>query len=427
MSKLILIGVGPDGPTKAGRAALQGAQCVFTAARHQKMLADLPCDILPISPLGQALNQIAERLLHHDVAILASGDPLFFGIGRSLCARFGAEKLTIHPTVSSMQLAFAHFKEPWENAIFMSLHGRRKPQFPEQLAQSEAEESRRVRGWAQNLLASLLTQRAVFLFTDPHNRPTAIAATIGHQLKEIGLNEAHCRIMVAEELGSANERITHGTPETIAAQHFADLNVMIIRLTTQDKAAADCSFGLTETEIAHSRGLITKSEVRAAILHRLRLPHTGVFWDIGAGSGSVSIEAARLCPGLSVFAIERHSDEQANIVANRRTFKLAKLHLICGPAPASLTDLPNPDRVFIGGSGGELASIVETVSQRLTPGGILVASAVIASTRENAPRLFHQHGLRVETTTISISRNTYPPAINGPISMNPITIITGTK
>lgn len=408
MSKLILIGIGPDGPTKEGCAALKGTKFVFSAPRHRELLAGLPCEILPISPLGEALGQIEERLIWDDVAILASGDPLFFGIGRALCNRFGAERVTIYPALSSMQLAFAHFKEPWENAAFISLHGRGNAIPP-------------------GLLASLLRQRTTFLFTDPNQRPEIVASHLARCLQDLGLNDSDCRIMIAEELGSANERITHGTPQSIAAKHFSDLNVMIVRLTADASAASGFAFGLKETEIAHSRGLITKDEVRAAIIHHLRLPQTGIFWDIGAGSGSVSVEAARLCPELSVFAIERHPDEQTNIMTNRTTFRLANLHLIIGHAPEALTGLPNPDRIFIGGSGGKLASIVETASQRLAPGGILVISAVIASTRDDAPRLMHQHGLRVETSTISVTRNVYPPAVDGPISLNPITIITGTK
>lgn len=426
MSKLILIGIGPDGPTQAGQTALQKVSCVVTAARHKDLISNLPCEILPISPLSEALSKIETRLTLGDVAVLASGDPLFFGIGRSLSTRFGAERLTIHPAISSMQLAFSQLKEPWDDAIFMSLHGRVKPSLAaaDQMITSA---SPREQYADQDLFPALMTQRPLFLFTDPHQRPEIIAAGINRHMETIGLNDSDCRIMVAEELGSDNERITHGTPKSIATQRFSDLNVMIIRLTAPASPTTKFLFGLKETEIAHSRGLITKDEVRSAILHRLRLPQTGVFWDIGAGSGSISIEAARLCPGLTVFAIERNTDQQQNIAINRQKFRLANLHLIPGQAPDPLTELPDPDRVFIGGSGGQLPAIVTIASTRLKAHGIIIASAVTKNTRDTAPRIFHQHGLHVDISTITISREIYPPQANGPLSLNPITIITGSK
>jgi len=402
--ELFLIGISPGGqPTPEGRAALARVGCVVTAPRHAGLVSGSPCQVLPISPLAKALDHIEARLGDQDVAVLASGDPLFFGIGRSLIARFGAQRLTIHPAVSSMQLAFARLKEPWQDAAFISLHGREE----------------------QDLLPKLLARRKLFLFTDPCQRPEIIAARLATGLAALGMDDQDCQIMVAEELGSEGERISHGTPAEIAGQRFADLNVMIVLLAAPAGPGPDFAFGLTEAEIAHSRGLITKDEVRAAIIHQLRLPPRGVLWDIGAGSGSIGIEAARVCPGLTVYAIERHSDEQANIIANRKAFRLANLHLVPGQAPEALSGLPAPDRVVIGGSGGELPAIVATVTARLAPHGIVIASAVLEATREAAPRLFHQHGLRVAMTTIAVSRESYPPSADGPRSLNPITIITG--
>ena len=404
MFNLHLIGIDSRGLGLEAREAIARCPSLFCTERFRDLVADFKGEILPITPLAQALARMATRLATGDIAVLASGDPLFFGIGHTLIQRFGTASVIVHPALSAMQLAFAHCKESWEDAAFISLHGRGD----------------------RDLLPTLLRRRKVFLFTDQRHRPETVASELAAGLEALGLADLTCRIMVAENLGLENERITHGNPEQIAQQHFADLNVMILCLAAP--APFDMGpLGLRETEIRHSRGLITKDEVRAAILHRLRLPTNGIFWDIGAGSGSVSIEAARLCPELTVYAVERHPDQQANIMANRKALRLANLQLIPGPAPEALRGLPDPDRVFIGGSGGDLSAIVETVSVRLKAGGILMASAVTEATRQAAPRLFYQHGLVVEMSTLAINRETYPPQADGPLSLNPITLITGTK
>ena len=124
------------------------------------------------------------------------------------------------------------------------------------------------------------------------------------------------------------------------------------------------ALGLTEDEVVHSRGLITKSEVRAATIHQLRLPKTGVFWDVGAGSGSISIEAARSHPELTLFAIEHKMEEIANIKANIRKFGCYNIIPVFGKAPEELTDLPAPDRIFVGGSSGTLSAIAEIAKNR---------------------------------------------------------------
>jgi precorrin-6Y C5,15-methyltransferase (decarboxylating) len=410
MSNLHLIGIDGRPWHPNAQAALDQATAVFTTERFRPWLNGFPGEVLAITPLQQAVAQMATRLEQGPIAVLASGDPLFFGIGRTLIQRFGQAQVVIHPALSAMQLAFARLREPWQDAHFVSLHGRQH----------------------HDLLATVLRHPKLFLFTDPVHRPETIATELGQGLADLGLTDHDCRIMVAEDLGMVSERLTHGSPQEIAGQHFSDLNCMIIRLapacaTLGSEMAPGFRLGLTTAEISHSRGLITKDEVRAAILHHLRLPEQGVLWDIGAGSGSVACEAARLCPGLTVFAIERHAEQQAHILANRRALRLANLHLVPGQAPAPLAGLPDPDRVFIGGSGGQLAPIVQMVYQRLPAGGILMASAVTDATREAAPAIFLHHGLRVTLTTIAVTRESYPPSPQGAIHLNPITLITGTK
>jgi len=185
-------------------------------------------------------------------------------------------------------------------------------------------------------------------------------------------------------------------------------------------------FGLTEEEIAHSRGLITKDEVRAVTLHTLRLPSTGVLWDIGAGSGSISVAAARMHPDLTVFAVDQHPEAFANVKKNIRQFGCYNIIPIQGEATEVLNSLPDPDRVFVGGSGGKLPAIIGQAAHRLPSGGRMVVNGVIGATVAEAPQCMAMHGLQVDLTRVQIERTTFPKTESGKV-LNPITVMTGRK
>jgi precorrin-6Y C5,15-methyltransferase (decarboxylating) len=386
---------------------IRNCRALVLSKRHRELLSPLLDDLtavrlIPIAPVQDALVQAARELTHGDVVVLASGDPLFFGIGRTLLHFFGPARIVIRPALSSMQLAFARFKIPWNDAGFLSLHGRE----------------------TKNLAASILTHDKVFVFTDRHSTPDRIAGSL---LTECGSGiDAEYVIHVAENIGMADERLYTGTLSEIAKLCFGPLNVMILMKTeaSPSSSMAHC-FGLSEDEITHSRGLITKNEVRAASLHALRLPRQGVLWDVGAGSGAVGLEAARLFPELQVFAVEREEEQIANIQKNRKEFQTWNLQVLHGSAPDALAGLPAPDRVFIGGSSGQLRTIIEHAAERLTPGGRMVVNAVLEKTAQEAPQYLHEHGLQVTLSEIKVTRRCYPD--QGSQVMHPITIIVGRK
>ena len=216
---------------------------------------------------------------------------------------------------------------------------------------------------------------------------------------------------------------TTGTWVEIASRQFSPLNMMLIEQAPP--TGVDIRFGLGEEEIQHSRGLITKSEVRAATLHQLRLPESGVLWDIGGGSGSVSLEAARLCPELSIYTIEKNPEGQANIQANMRSFGAYTMRLVCGEAPEALADLPDPHRIFVGGSGKRLPEILEAAGARLVPGGRIVVNAVLAQTETTALASLQRLGLRVASSTLAVTRRSCADGESR--VFNPITLITGDK
>ncbi|MEN8257580.1 MAG: precorrin-6y C5,15-methyltransferase (decarboxylating) subunit CbiE [Thermodesulfobacteriota bacterium] len=397
--KIFLIGIGPEGLTSQAGELLEECPAVVASSRHRHMVPE-GREIIAIAPVQQTLELVAKRLQKGNVAVLASGDPLFFGIGRTLLKSVGRDQLEIHPALSSVQLAFSRFKEPWDDAAFVSLHGRE----------------------ADHILPLLLPHDKVLVFTDGDNGPDALCRQLLEAFTAVADTKTieRYQVMVAENLGQVDERLTTGNLEEISRQSFSNLNVVIFK--RQPRPRSYC-FGLEVKDIQHSRGLITKDEVRAATLHKLQLPEQGVLWDIGAGSGSVALEASRLTPGLMVYAVERQPEEVENIKANIRNYQCHTVQLVEGMAPEVLDDLPAPDRVFIGGSGGNLSEIIALCAGKLQEGGILVANAVLAKTAEAAPALMKKQELKVDVSEIRVTRKNKTKDEK----LSPITIIRGRK
>src|SRR5208283_4881198 len=184
------------------------------------------------------------------------------------------------------------------------------------------------------------------------------------------------------------------------------------------------TFGLVEDEISHSRELIKKDEVRAITIHKLRLPQAGVFWDIGSGSGSISIEAARLFPGLKVFAIEKNNEQVMNIKKNKIRFEASNIEIIEGVAPDVLKELPSPDRVFIGGSSGRLEEIISLLTKKMFS-GIVIVNATKIETLAKSIADMHNAGFRVDISQVSVSRTKAVDNGNYLSALNPVFIVKG--
>jgi len=269
------------------------------------------------------------------------------------------------------------------------------------------------------------------VLTDRENNPRVIAtilqSAIGKPpIPELSQEPGQSKIVmhVCERLGYPDEKITMGSPAEIAAASFSDPNVVIIM---KDRGqGTSVNFGLQEEDILHERGLITKDKVRAATLHKLRLPQHGVFWDVGAGSGSVSLEAALLCPRLRVIAVEKEKGRVDTIAANVRRFNARNVEIINGSAPDALTDLPAPDRVFIGGSSGCLGDIVSYVSGAMSS-GIIVVNAASLETLHDALASLDENGFSVEVSEISVSRAKVVGGKRLMSALNPVFILRGEK
>ena len=301
--------------------------------------------------LAPALDAIAAE--PGRVCVLASGDPGFFGIVRALAERFGPDALEVRPAPSSVSLAFARLGLPWDDAVVVSAHGR---------------PLRAAARWAS-------PAAKVAVLTSPESPPEAL----GKELLVLGAS--HRRAVVCSRLGSEAESVTEVDLAGLAAGTWDPLSVVV--LLDRVESAPVLAWGAAEHEFAHRDGMITKAEVRAVALGKLGLPPAGVLWDVGAGSGSVTVECARLSPGLRVFAVDRDVERvRANASAHG-----VRVEAVAGEAPAALAALPDPDRAFVGGGG---LDVLDAVLARLAPGGRVVAAfAALDRAAAAAQRLGH--------------------------------------
>jgi precorrin-6Y C5,15-methyltransferase (decarboxylating) len=345
------------------------------------------------------------------VLVLASGDPLFFGVGRRLVSRLGHERLLVFPNVSSVQALFARIAEPWEDVRALSLHGRSGT------------------GWLPEVAAG----RKVALFTDPRYTP----AWIAEQLAATGMVD--CRLVVGENLGQADETVRELTVTDAGGMRFSPLNVVAILPGTgrdadfDDPGASESEpmapvLGLGDDQFAHQRGLITKMEVRAVVLASLQLRPGLVLWDLGAASGSVGIEAARLTRLERVVAVEKDPDRFRQLLENIGRFGCSGVFLpVQGQATEALQGAPDPDRVFIGGSGGESTAILKEVVRRLRPRGYVVQTAVTLETLAELQAFWRRQPFELNIVQLQVNRSVPIGDALRLEALNPVFIITARR
>ena len=412
--KVYVIGIGDNGEKSLGQEALSlihNAEILFGGERHLEFFNPDHCEKVVVkSNLKEVAAKINSELGKKKMVVLASGDPLFYGIGKYILTKIPREKVEILPYISAMQLAFAKVKESWEDAALVSLHA--KPM--------------------DDLLNVILTKepKKIGLFTDEVNTPQAIA-------KALLENQSNgFKAYVCENLGGADEKISFGTLEEIAENNFAPLNVMIlIKKATEhaptESAAKEWTWGIPDLEFYQrtpEKGLITKSEVRVLSLSKMGIRKDSVIWDIGAGSGSVSIESALLAPQGHVFAIEKNADDYALIQKNINKFKTYHVEAIHGLAPAALGSISlDPDAVFIGGSAGNMFEILELCVKRLRPDGRIVVNVITVENLAEAWNAFKKLRMKSEVTLLQVSRSQPILDMTRFAALNPIFMITGKK
>ena len=342
------------------QAAIREADVLVGAPRHLQFVEQRPTQqrIELVGPLAAVLDRIEQAHAGGQrIVVLASGDPGFFGIVRALADRVGRASLDVLPAPSAVSLAFARAGLAWDDAQVVSAHGRP----------------------LEDALPLVLSSAKVAVLTAPTQPPQLL----GQRLLEMGCSARE--VVIASHLGEPAEQVTCTDLHGLADGAFDPVSVVILLEGASNNLASGPSlgWGRPESAFAHRAGMITKSEVRAVALGKLDLPAHGVLWDVGAGSGSVAIECARLAPRLRVIAIERSEDEAARIVSNAHMHGVT-VHVVQAEAPAAFAALPQPNRVFVGGGG---LDVLEHALALLEPGGRLVATHVLVDRASAAWRL----------------------------------------
>ncbi|MGE9277509.1 precorrin-6y C5,15-methyltransferase (decarboxylating) subunit CbiE [Streptomyces rochei] len=349
---ITVVGMGAGAPPGADVAA--GAELVVGGRRHLDAVR-LPegAERVVLGALAPALDTVAEYVAEgRPVTVLASGDPGFFGIVRVLAERFGAQRLDVRPGVPSVAAAFARVGLPWDDAVVASAHGR-------------------------DLRTAVNLCRAypkVAVLTGPGAGPAELGAALRTDPRVL---------VVASALGSREERVERVTPAEAAGRDWgAAVSVVLcldearalgpVRSVAGPRAGA-AGWALEESAFAHRDSMITKFEVRALALARLGPRPGDLVWDVGAGSGSVAVECARL--GAAVTAVEKTPDGVERVRANAAAHGV-DVRVVHGAAPAALSRLDDPDAVFVGGGGRELPAIVAACARRARR-SVVVAMAAL--------------------------------------------------
>ncbi len=339
------------------------------------------------------------------VVVLVSGDPLFFGLGRLLLAEFPSESICFYPHLSSIQLAFNRLKVPWQDAKIVSVHGRSL----EELIKLFKEGTEKIA-----------------ILTDHDHSPAAIARLYLELNSPVSYD-----FWVCENLGGEEEKITSFTPQKLKEEDFSPLNVVILLRNNHFPNLENLPlFGLPDSaflSFSDRPGLMTKREVRLMVLGELALQPQQVIWDIGAGTGSVAIEIARLCPDSRIFALEKTALGINLIKQNCQRLQVSNIIALGGKAPDSLQDLLNPDRVFIGGSGGNLKEILEVCDYKLNAQGIVVLALATLEHLNIALNWFKSNHWSYHLLNVQISRSLPIAQLTRFSPLNPVTIMSACK
>lgn len=387
-TKVVIVGIGDDGfagLAEPARAVLRDAGLILGAPAALQVLDEIDAPKEELSAdMVEALQQVRAAFDRPRPVIVSTGDPLFYGVARYLCDRLGKDRFEIIPHVSSMQLAFARVKESWDDAYLADLGGRP----------------------LETILGRIRHAEKVGLFSSPRCPPARLAEAMLAR----GLD--NFRAYVCEHLGSPDERVTQAGLADLVGMEFDPLHVLILvrrqdRPDEADRSGPRLRFGNPDELFQQSqprRALVTTAEVRAIALAQLNLNDAAIVWDVGAGSGSISIEAARLAPRGTVFAIEPRAADLAALAENAESFGVANVRPVAGRAPETFADLPDPDAVFVGGTGRHVGAILRAAYLRLKPGGRLAVNVASIEALVDAHRILKSVAGEVQVWNVTVAR-----------------------
>lgn len=404
---VIGMGLGLDDLTPNHLALIRECDVLVGGERHLALFEALgKQEIVIKGRINRVIEAVREKMDQYRIVVLASGDPLFYGIGSTLMQYFDKTQLNIHSNISSISAAFAAIKEPWHDALIISLHGKK-----------EAEAISFSKFSGENKIAFL---------TSPEMNPGYIADML---IKE-GIYDF--RFCVLENLGNKEmEKISwFDNIDLIRQQTFQNPNIVILfkRLLEKNIVSRETHIGMDDSLFKHSKGLITKSEIRSLSLSKLKLiKKDHVLWDIGSGCGSVGIEASFLIPWGLVYSIEKYSERISDIIHNLKNFNCSNVKLVNAEFPDGIEELRIPDRIFIGGGGKNMVQMMDACCEKLAPFGRIVINTVLLQTMGTVLTCLEKYKFKTDVVQVQVSRSKPMPYGDRLEAMNPVWIISGTK
>jgi len=396
-----IIGVldnGVDGLAPATLSFIQAADVIIGGERTLALFKDVFKASAEQKDLGGKLTKVPEWITaaqqaEQSIVVLATGDPLCHGIAKYLLKQMPNNNCEVIPNTSTLQLACARLGIAWQSAYICSVHTKDA---------GEWNDAADINHGLYPLLRDCQQHQLLGIFTSPENTPDRIARMLQHE----GIADMFA-LSVAENLLTAEENIHSSlSVSDAAAMSFDDPNFVILQRNIPNKE--NLLFGIEDSSFAQrkpDKGLITKREVRAVSLARMQLTRNSVVWDIGAGSGSVGLEAAQLCADGYVYAIEKNEADTAIVQKNKANLDIHNFKLFNAKAPEQLNDWPNPDAIFIGGSGGELDQLITICLTRLNQGGWLVMNFVTLENLNVATEILKQLDVNWDVTQLQASRS----------------------
>ena len=392
-----LIGMGsgqPENLTLQGLAALRQADLILGARR---LLAVLPAGCTENRAAAYRPDEVVELLQTsgaENAVLVYSGDTGFYSGASSMMEKLEAlgVRARVLPGLSSIQLLAAALGRPWQGWNLVSAHGR-----------------------TCDPVAECMQGRPTFFLTGGSEDPATLCA----QLAAEGFGDVQG--VVGQCLGTPEEKLFRGSVKELAAGRFNSLSVLLVEAV---EGLPRRTPGLPDEAFERGDVPMTKQEVRAAVLAKLAVRPEDILWDVGAGTGSVSVELALAAPRGRVYAVECRPEGCALIKANREKFRTRNLVLVEGLAPAALSDLPAPDAVFIGGSKGSLAAIVDAALDK-NPDARICVSAIALETLSAAVAALTAKGRTVQVSQIAVSRAKAVGGLHLMMAQNPIYLITG--
>ena len=392
-----LIGMGsgqPENLTLQGLAALRQADLILGARR---LLAVLPAGCTENRAAAYRPDEVAELLQTsgaENAVLVYSGDTGFYSGASSMMEKLEAlgVRARVLPGLSSIQLLAAALGRPWQGWNLVSAHGR-----------------------TCDPVAECMQGRPTFFLTGGSEDPATLCA----QLAAEGFGDVQG--VVGQCLGTPEEKLFRGSVKELAAGRFNSLSVLLVEAAEVLPRRAP---GLPDEAFERGDVPMTKQEVRAAVLAKLAVRPEDILWDVGAGTGSVSVELALAAPRGRVYAVECRPEGCVLIKANREKFRTRNLVLVEGLAPDALSDLPAPDAVFIGGSKGSLAAIVDAALDK-NPDARICVSAIALESLSAAVAALTAKGRTVQVSQIAVSRAKAVGGLHLMMAQNPIYLITG--